>query len=680
MNESRLKWGILGPGRIARSFAIGLATSATGQLVAAGSRDLERSRTFLQTHADATHGSEPSAYGSYEELIADPQVEALYIATPHPMHARWAIAAARAGKHLLIEKPMTVNRYQAMAVFEAARANDVFAMEAYMYRCHPQTARLVELVSSGEIGEVIAIQSSFSYRAAPTPESRSYARDLAGGGILDVGGYPVSMARLLAGAALGVSGMARPFVEPTGVKAVGTLGDTGIDEWTVATLTFESGISAQVTTGVALSDVNTTTVFGSKGKIHVPNPWMPGREGRMQGSIEVHRVGRDVEVLDTTGPELYAAEADHVAAHITDRQAPAKSWADSMGTLTVLDEWRSQLGLVFDDERSDSDHAPVSGQRIEVRDVEPMTYAEIPGTGKQASRIVMGVDNQFTLAHASVLFDDWVERGGRTFDTGYVYGRGVCEQMLGQWMKKRGVRDELVVIGKGAHTPHCTPEAIGRQLAESLDRLQTDHVDVYLMHRDDPSVPVGEFVDALDAELRAGRVRAYGGSNWSIGRFSAANAHAEANGRAPMTVLSNNLSLAEAEDVPWVGCQSLNHSDELEWLAETGTILAPWSSQARGFFTGRARPDDTSDEELVRCWYSDANFERLRRAERLASELGVSTPAIALAWVLHQPFPTFPLIGPRQISETVSSLQGLTVALSPEQVAWLDLKRESAES
>jgi aryl-alcohol dehydrogenase-like predicted oxidoreductase len=269
------------------------------------------------------------------------------------------------------------------------------------------------------------------------------------------------------------------------------------------------------------------------------------------------------------------------------------------------------------------------------------------------------------------MFDDFVERGGTTFDTAYIYGGGRGEKLLGQWIKSRGNREEVVVIGKGAHTPYCDPESIVRQLEESLERLQTDHVDLYLMHRDNEEIGVGEFVDVLDAQFRAGRIKAYGGSNWSTERFDEANAYAAANGKQPFTLLSNHLSLARAYDVPWKGCRHVSDDGSQAWLRERQVALFPWSSQARGFFTGRAKPEDRSDEELVRCFYSDENFERLRRARELAAAKGVEPTAIALAWLLHQSYPVFPLIGPRHISETRTSLPGLSVQLTDEEVAWL---------
>ena len=175
---------------------------------------------------------------------------------------------------------------------------------------------------------------------------------------------------------------------------------------------------------------------------------------------------------------------------------------------------------------------------------------------------------------------------------------------------------------------------------------------------------------------RAGRIRVFGGSNWSPERFDEANSWAAEHGKQGFAVLSNHFGLAEALDVPWAGCRHVTDRASKAWLAERQVPLFPWSSQARGFFTGRARPDDTSDAELVRCYYSEDNFERLARAEKLAAERGVATTAIALAFVLNQPFPTFPLFGPRSISEARSSMAGLHVELSPAELRWLDLLDE----
>jgi aryl-alcohol dehydrogenase-like predicted oxidoreductase len=231
-----------------------------------------------------------------------------------------------------------------------------------------------------------------------------------------------------------------------------------------------------------------------------------------------------------------------------------------------------------------------------------------------------------------------------------------------------------MILGKGGHTPYCTPDGISAQLVESLERLRTDHVDIYMLHRDNPAIPVDEFIGLLNEHQRAGRMRIFGASNWSIDRLEAANDYARRNGLSGFAAISNNFSLARMIAPPWPDCLSSSDATWRAWLTRTQMPLMPWSSQARGFFAGRAAPADLSDPELVRCWYSHDNFERLTRVEHIAAERGVQKIAIALAWVLRQPFPTFPLIGPRTLSETRTSLPGLGLALTPEEVAWLNLE------
>jgi aryl-alcohol dehydrogenase-like predicted oxidoreductase len=354
--------------------------------------------------------------------------------------------------------------------------------------------------------------------------------------------------------------------------------------------------------------------------------------------------------------------------------------ADSLGNARILDEWRAEIGLVYPFEADDANIPTVSGEPLTVATprpgsaTPPMKYDTLPGLDKTMSRLVMGCDNQPDLAHASAIFDHFYSLGGNAFDTGYVYGGGRYERLFGQWMANRGVREDVVVIVKGAHTPHCDPDSLVSQLSESLERQQSEYADIYMMHRDNPDIPVGEFVDVLDQQQRAGRIKVIGVSNWTRERFEEANAYARANGKQGLVVLSNHFGLAEAYDVPWTGCRHVTDAASKQWLTQAQIPLLPWSSQARGFFARPAKPNDLSDPELVRCYYSDDNFERLRRAEKLGSELGVPATAIALAFVLCQPFPTFPLFGPRSIAETRSSMQGLGVELTEEQAAWLDLK------
>jgi predicted dehydrogenase/aryl-alcohol dehydrogenase-like predicted oxidoreductase len=664
-----LNWGILGCGGIARNFSKGVAHSRTGRLVAVGSRSKAKADQFADEFCP-----DARRHGSYEALLADPAVQAVYVAMPHPMHAEWAVKAAEAGKHILCEKPLGINHAEAMAIVEAARRHDVFLMEAFMYRCSPQTRQLVDLLRAGAVGEVRVIRAAFGFHAGFNPEGRLFNNALAGGGILDVGCYAVSLARLVAGVAQG-----RDFAEPVEVKGCGHLGATGVDEWAVACLKFPGDILAYVSTGVACQQDNAAQIFGTEGNLLVPWPWIPGREG---GSTKIflHKKGQPQpeEIVIETQEWLYGLEADEAAEHLERRQAPspAMSWDDSLGNMKALDRWRDSLGLVYNAERLDGGWPTVTRRPLAVAAPPPIPSGRIPGLDKPVSRLVMGVDNQSTLPHASVMFDDWFERGGNAFDTAHIYGAGgVCEKVLGQWIRNRGVRQAVVILDKGAHTPFCTPKDLTEQLRVSLDRLQTDYVDIYMMHRDNPDVPVGEFVAVLNEHLRAGRLRAFGGSNWSIPRVKAANAYARRKGLAGFAAVSNNFSLARMVDPVWAGCLLASDAESRRWFKKTQMPLIPWSSQARGFFLDRVSPNDRSDRELVRCWFSGDNFQRLERARELARKRGVLPIQIALAYVLRQPFPTFPIIGPRTLAETRTSLPALEIELSPDDLAWLNLEK-----
>jgi predicted dehydrogenase/aryl-alcohol dehydrogenase-like predicted oxidoreductase len=655
MSTTTLNWGILGPGKIARRFASQLPMSASGRLVAVGGRDGAKSAAFAKEF-----GADRS-YASFEELLADPAIDAVYISTPHTLHAELTIKAANAGKHVLCEKPMAVNHGSAMAAAEAARRNGVVLLEGYMYRFHPQIDTLLELLRDEAIGAIQHIDASFSF-VGKNRDGWVFDEARAGGGILDVGGYPLSMARLIVSAALG-----KPS-EPVSLAAHGSL-DHNVDEWAVASLQFQSGITASIRAGINLEEEERVVVYGAKGTIQLHTPWVV--EPDQSPVITVSRVGETVRTIHCPPGAAYAAEADALARGIGG-EVDRMSVSDSLANLRALDLWREQLCLRYSFETENAVIPTVSGDPLEVRP-NVMKYGTIPGVDKKVSRLIMGCDNQPNLAHASALFDDFYERGGTTFDTAYIYGSGLHERQLGQWIANRQLRESTVIISKGASRPHCNPEALSRQLWESLDRLQTDYVDIYMMHRDNEEIPVGEFVDVLNEHAQAGRIRVFGGSNWSLARFDEANEYARAHGLQGFGVLSNHFGLAESQDVQWIGSRHVTDRASKKWLRERQVPLLPWSSQSRGFFTGRARPDDLSDAEMVRCYYNADNFERLRRAEQLAAELGVATTAIALAYVLNQPFPTFPLFGPRSIDETRTSMAALSIELTEDRINWLDL-------
>ncbi|MBD8687422.1 MULTISPECIES: aldo/keto reductase [unclassified Rhizobium] len=660
-----IRWGIIGPGTIARTFADGIAHSKTGKLVAIASRNPGKPGL-----GDGFPGAR--IIDGYEALLADPDVDAVYLATPHTGHAEWAIKAVRAGKHVLVEKPIALTSYDADAVFHEARKAGVFAGEAYMYRLHPQTAKLVELVKSGTIGEVRLIRTSFGFNMGGfKPEHRLFANDAAGGGILDVGGYPVSMARLIAGAVAG-----KPFLEPEKVSGVAHLGQSGVDEWASAVLKFPNGIVAEVSCSIMAQQDNVLRIIGSEGRIEVENFWFASGHKGGVGKIEIIKVAERQIVEVQEDGWLYSFEVDAAGEAIraghTEFTYPGMSWADSLGNLRAMDQWRQSVGLEYGVETAAKRVRNISGAAVVAGNSVPKRT--IPGVAKPASVVALGFEFFPNFASASLTLDTFYEAGGNLFDTAYVYGGGKTEAIFGDWHTSRNVpREEIVVIGKGAHSPLCYPDMIAKQLDQSLDRLKTDYVDIYFMHRDNTNVPVGEFVDAMDAEVKRGRIRSiFGGSNWTRERMDEAADYARKNGKAAPAALSNNFSLAEMLDPIWAGCVAASDDAWKDWQRERQIPNFAWSSQGRGFFTERAGRDKRDDEEVVRVWYSDRNFDRRDRAIELARELGRDPIHIALAYVIVQPFPVIPLIGPRTIAELEDSLSALDIKLTPEQVRYLE--------
>ncbi|MFK0338581.1 aldo/keto reductase [Agrobacterium deltaense] len=663
--EQPIRWGIIGPGTIARTFADGIAHSRTGRLEAIATRNPDKPG-LAEAFAGARiiHG--------YDALLADPDIDAVYIATPHTGHAEWAIKAIRAGKNVLVEKPIALSAYDADAIFHEAKKAGVFAGEAYMYRLHPQTAKLLELVKARAVGDIRIIRSSFGFNMGSfRADHRLFANETAGGGILDVGGYPVSMVRMIAGAVDG-----KPFAEPEKVAGAAHLGQSGVDEWASAVLKFANGIVAEVSCSIMAAQDNVLRIIGSEGRIEVKDFWFAAGHKGGTGRIDIIR-GDKVETIEL--PEdrwLYSFEVDVAGEAIRQGKkefdAPGMAWADSLGNLRVMDQWRASVGLEYSIEKATSRVANIAGGKVVAGNAVPKR--QIPGLAKPASVVALGFEFFPNFASASLTLDAFYEAGGNLFDTAYVYGAGRTEAIFGDWHTSRNVpREEIVLIGKGAHSPLCYPDMIGKQLDQSLARLKTDYVDAYFMHRDNLEVPVGEFVDAMDAEVRRGRIRGiFGGSNWTRERMDEAAAYAAKNGKQAPAALSNNFSLAEMLDPIWAGCVAASDDEWKAWLQSRQIPNFAWSSQGRGFFTDRAGRDKHDDEEIVRVWYSDRNFVRRDRAIELAQKLGRHPIHIALAYVIAQPFPVIPLIGPRTIAELEDSLSALDIRLTDEQVKWLE--------
>ena len=306
----------------------------------------------------------------------------------------------------------------------------------------------------------------------------------------------------------------------------------------------------------------------------------------------------------------------------------------------------------------------------------------LPRVGRPVSRVILG---QSALPEdLPALYDRFVELGGNAFETARWYP---TEPILGRWLATRTDRRELFVITKGCHPaiqdgpPRVNPDAIRTDLGESLERLGSDRVDLYLLHRDDESVPVGEIMTALAEHRAAGRIGATGGSNWTTARLTEANDWARAHEVPPFDVASPNLALALATRPPWAGCVVAGDPESLTWYTASQLPLLAWSALARAYFVeGSAGTAQATafgadaravDVAATAAFESPANRERRERARAVGRQLGLKANQVALAWVLNQPFPTRAIIGVRTIPELEEAAAVADYRLTPDQVRWL---------
>jgi len=316
-----------------------------------------------------------------------------------------------------------------------------------------------------------------------------------------------------------------------------------------------------------------------------------------------------------------------------------------------------------------------------------MQYGQIPGSDKPISRIVQGTImlDAARQAECDALVDALYAEGCTAFDSGHNYGGGGAERALGAWMASRGNRDDVFVLTKGCHfnadRNRVTPYDLSSDLHDSLTRLQTDYIDLYLLHRDDPAVPVGPLVDRLHQHKVEGKILAYGGSNWTTQRIAEANAYAQANGKAPFVASSPNFSLAPQAANPYRDSLTISGPQGEQaraYYRDHRMPLFTWSSLAQGFLTGRFRRDnldsitDDFHRLTISAYGSEENFRRLDRAEALGRQLGLTIPQIATAYVLSYPLDIFALIGCRTAREWQINQAAVAVELSPGHRTWLE--------
>jgi predicted dehydrogenase/aryl-alcohol dehydrogenase-like predicted oxidoreductase len=641
-----INWGILGTGSIANAFAKASSQADGSCLKAVASRSQDRADNFAKEYS-------LRSFNSYNSLIEDPEIDAIYIATPHPDHFEWALRSLNNKKSVLCEKPMTINATETMVLIESARKNNVLLMEAFMYKTHPQTQKILELVKK-ELKSPVTINAEFCFSVEVPDTHRLVNKDLGGGSIMDIGCYPLSMSRLLVGCLQG-----KAFSNPVSMKIESELNIDGVDLNSSAELQFDDGSIANIASAVNKKTESSVTISDGIKTVFIDQPWHCGEFTKRRSTIVVsdqedNRV--NYEVISTK--DIYALEIEHFTKLLSESKVESDiiSHSDSHGNMIALDTWRKGAGVVYPDDKPENRFGSILGVDL-TEERKKVKYKSLAGLDKRLFPLVFGCDNQSDSNHAFGMFDHYYLEGGNVFDTAYIYNDGRSDKYLGRWITSRNNREEIVILGKGAHTPHCFPSAIRPQLDETLDRLNTDYLDIYCLHRDNLEVPVGEFIDLLNELKKEGKITVFGASNWSLERFKEASDYAKSTNQESFSVLSNNFSLARMLEPVWPGCFSCSDDDFKTFLIQEQIAIFPWSSQARGFFLdnqefqGATHGANPNQEEQDRVWGDKDNQERRSRC-----------------------FPSFPLIGPRNFFETKSSLKALKINLTKEESDWLDLR------
>ena len=287
------------------------------------------------------------------------------------------------------------------------------------------------------------------------------------------------------------------------------------------------------------------------------------------------------------------------------------------------------------------------------------------------ARLAFGTLDLPDTALAPRLLDRFHAGGGRALDVANVYRDGESARAVGKWLGNRPDADGVVVYAKGCHPPYCSPALVAAEVDKAFGLLGLERLDVFILHRDDPSLPVADFADALLEQVAAGRIGGFGVSNWTVARTRELHAYLDGVGAGGLAVFSNHFSLAEMVTPPWAGCLAASKEDLLA-LADLDVKLLAWSSLATGFFAGRDTPH----------WDSPANRGRRDRAAELAGRLGASPSAVALAYVLHQPAHVLPVVGTNSEEHLDEALTAGELELAPEELEWLEtgLRREDAST
>ena len=312
-----LRWGILGPARIAPRLVRAVSGSVRGRMQAVASRDATRASAFA-----AEHGI-PRAFGSYEALLADPDVDVVYVALPNHLHATWTVRALEAGKHVLCEKPLALSVHEVDGIVEAAARNGRIAVEAFMYLHHPQIVQAVALARGGALGRLELVNGTFSFFLTHPGDPRVEPA-MGGGSLWDVGCYPVSISRRIAGE------------EPDRLSAFARFDERGVDRTFIGQLRFPGGLLAQFDSGFAAPDRERVEIVGSDATLVLDAPFLPAPDGP-PASLTMWR-GRTASRIDVPSVDQYALEVEDLTSAILDGTAPRVDLAFSRGGIATLVE------------------------------------------------------------------------------------------------------------------------------------------------------------------------------------------------------------------------------------------------------------------------------------------------------------------------------------------------------
>ncbi len=308
-----------------------------------------------------------------------------------------------------------------------------------------------------------------------------------------------------------------------------------------------------------------------------------------------------------------------------------------------------------------------------------MKTVHIPQIGCAVSTIGLGTAalSGAAAGTAFAILDTYRRLAGNLIDTAKMYHQGESEAVIGEWLATRGLRDAVIVMDKACGEENSlTPDGIRAAIGGCLQRLRTDHLDIFTIHRDHPDVGVELVVDVLSEEIAAGRIRSYGLSNWPVPRLAAAIDYARTHGLQGPAVSSIHVSLAIPVQPLWPYCLHASEED-LAWHAEAGLPLLAWSPLGHGFLSDHPWPSEESEDIVARSYHNDENLERLFRARHLAQEKGFTIAQIALAYVVNLQAPIVAVVGALTPDEVESAFAAADIALSHEETSWLSLKTPS---